>query len=88
VWNRKWRGAYGELHPTRKRPTHDLTGLGRVSHLYSENVLLGEMATSQGVLALAVATLLLRAACRRSTWAYRDLSQSILVHPLSGWPFM
>jgi len=31
---------------------------------------------------------LLQAACRWSTWAYRDLSQSILFHPLSGWPFM
>ena len=46
------------------------------------------MATSGGVLALAVATLLLRAACRSSTWAYRDLSQSILFHPFSGWPFI
>ena len=45
------------------------------------------MATSGGVVALAVATLLFRAACLWSTWAYRDLSQSILVHPLSGWPF-
>ncbi len=41
----------------------------------------------QGFLALTVATLLLRAACRRSTWAYRDLSRSILFHPFSGWPF-
>ena len=40
----------------------------------------------QGFLALTVATLLLRAACRRSTWAYRDLSRSILFHPSSGWP--
>ena len=41
-----------------------------------------------GVLALAVATLLLRAACRSPTWAYRDLSQSILFHPFSEWPFI
>jgi len=74
--------------PTRKRPSHELTGIGHFSRLYSENGLLGEMATSRGVLALGVATLLLRVACRWSTWAYRDLSQSILVHPLSGWPFI
>jgi hypothetical protein len=73
---------------TRKRPSHELTGIGRFSQLYSENGLLGEMATSGGVLALAVATLLLRAACRSSTWAYRDVSQSILFHPFSGWPFI
>ncbi len=74
--------------PTRKRPSHEPTGIGRFPHLYSENGLLGEMATNGGVLALAVATLSLRAACRSSTWAYRDLSQSILFHPLSGWPFI
>jgi hypothetical protein len=44
---------------TRKRPSHELTGIGRFSQLYSENGLLGEMATSERVLALAVATLLL-----------------------------
>jgi hypothetical protein len=75
--------------PTRKRPSHELTGIGRFSHLYSDNGMSGEMATSRGVLALSVTTLLLRAACRWSTaWTYWDLSQSILVHPFSGWPFL
>ena len=46
--------------PTRKRPSHEPTGIGRFPHLYSENGLLGEMATNGGVLALAVATLSLR----------------------------
>jgi hypothetical protein len=77
-----------ELPPTRKRPSHELTGIGRFSHLYSEIRFARGNGYQWGVLALAVATLLLRAACRQSTWAYRDLSQSILVHPLSGWSFM
>jgi len=76
------------MAPTRKRPSHELTGIGRFPHLYSESGLVKEMATSGGVLALAVATLFRRAACRRPTWAYWNLSQSILFHPLSGWPFM
>ena len=83
---RRW-SACGTA-PTRKRRSHEQTGIRRFSHLYSEDGLLGKMATSEGVLALDVATLLLRTACRWPTWAYRDLSQSILFHPLSGWPFI
>jgi len=71
-----------------KAPVPRSHGDRALSQLYSENGLLGEMATSGGVLAPAVATLSLRAACRSSTWAYRDLSQSILFHPFSGWPFI
>ncbi len=44
-------------HPTRKRPSHELTGIGRFSELYSESELLREMATSGASLPLRVATL-------------------------------
>jgi len=62
---------------TRKRPSHELTGIGRFSQLYSENGLLGEMATSERVLALAA---------QRSYYplAYLDLPGFLPVTPLSS----
>jgi hypothetical protein len=77
-WSGEDGGAGAELHLRESAGPTDRPGIRRFSHLYSEDGLLGKMATSEGVLALDVATLLLRAPCRWSTCAYRDLSQSIL----------
>ena len=88
MWSREDDRSERETALTRKRPSHKTDGIGRSSHLYSENGLPGEMATSWASLPLPSQRSHFRAACLGSTWAYRDFSQSILFHPLSGWPFM
>ena len=68
------------------RPTNE-RGSGAFLSLYSEKRNARGNGYQLGFLVLAVATLSLRAACRWSIWAYRELSRSIPFHPLSGWPF-
>jgi len=73
---------------TRKRPSHELTGIGRSTSLVLRERVDWGNRTSGASLFRTDATPPLRAACLGSTWACRDLSRTILCHPLSGWPSM
>ena len=87
-WGRKRRWSECETAPTRKRPSHELTGIGRFSHLYSENGLLGRWPTSVG-LPCPCRCNVLTSSCL--PLVYLGLPGSLPVnplHPLSGWPFM